>query len=501
MTSSGISPMNAHRWDQWVLGALVLAAIAIAGCDRTNPFQGLTDTLSAEIVTPDTTIFEAEGVTVIATAVYGIGPGAPETMRWGVSDTTKLSLRVLADLSASVSARDTGQAWVYGLINELFLDSIRVTVVRPGFVRWRTSLPGPVGLYPAVGLDSLVWVGGGGATLSSFTSAGAPGPTAATCNGAFGPSVGPGGTIYITGNDCTSVRASDGSEVWTVPLGNADEAVAIAADGAAVILYSVVDAGGATGAVVVSRVSGAGSEVWRDTLRAEPLLQKSSLALASNGDVYVTWRAPADSSWLTRITGTGTVRWTVPLPGWSRFSSPALGTNRIVVTYEGGISVFDTAGVVTWSRQFSQDNPAATGTTQPSSPTIDRNGNIFVQTAAGLHSYTAAGALRWVADSLGGGSQGQASGLGAPTLLLDTTVVVTRGGIQVCAVDGVVGVPRWCSQSIASGDLVGGVAVSPTRMVFAVRSGGEIVALWNHASREVVGWPTEGGNAQRTRRQ
>jgi hypothetical protein len=48
--------------------------------------------------------------------------------------------------------------------------------------------------------------------------------------------------------------------------------------------------------------------------------------------------------------------------------------------------------------------------------------------------------------------------------------------------------------------VVGGVVLGNDLVMYAVRSAGELVALWNRVGADVLGWPTEGGNHQRTRR-
>jgi hypothetical protein len=438
----------------------------------------------------------------VGEAVYGLGPGAPRTIQWGVSDATVLQVTTLNDLSGRAVALDTGTAWLYALINEEFLDSVEIVVVAPGMVRWRAGVAGGLGIYPAVGLtDSLVRVGGLGTALATFRLDGAlDRADAATCNGYYGPSVGEVGTVYITGADCSRRHSFDLGVSWTAPVGDFEGGLAVADNGDAIVLHSEGTPG--SGAVVVSRLAASsGVEVWRDTLRTLGLEQQSSLAIATGGEIYVLWRAPADSSWLTRIGGDGAVRWSIELPAWPRFVGPTIVAHQVLVTYQGGISVFDTAGgALAWSRQFNQDDPGAAGDVQPSAPVVDRAGNIYIQTTSALHSYTAAGAPRWTADSLGGGSP--AGGVGTPTVLTDTTVVVGRGGNRVCGIRGGAGIPRWCSEVLTgAADILGGVGVGADRTIYVTRTGGELIALWNNTTADPATWATEGRNQQRVRRQ
>jgi hypothetical protein len=478
-----------------------IALTAVVAACNNEPFGGITDTISASIITPDTTLFVDQNTVFVAQAVYGLGPGFPSSIQWAVSDDTKLRVNVLNDLSGNVFALDTGTAWVYALINEDFFDSAMVTVVAPGMVRWRTTPTGGMSPYSAVGvLDSLVRVSGPGGVLSTFGLSGTGALNAGTCNGSFGPSVADDGSTYVTGNDCTRRHATDLGVTWNAAVGDPEGSVAIALNGDAVVLHSE---GSAPGAVIVSRLAALnGAEVWRDTLSPVAVAQQSSLAIAPNGDVYVAWSAEGNAGRLSRITGgTGAPRWTEILPGWPKFVGPTIsGGNRILVTYQGGISVYDTAGgPPVWDRQFSEDDAGAPADVQPSAPVLDKFGNVYVQTVRALHSYTSAGAPRWTADSLGGGSQ--TAGVGAPTVLTDTTVVIGRGGNRVCGVSGGTGVPRWCSALLTgAGDILGGATVAADRTLYVTRTGGELIALWNSTGAESTVWSTEGGNHQRTRR-
>jgi PQQ-like domain len=482
---------------------IVLIAMAVAlpaaACGR-SPFENLNETLSAEIVTGDTTLLVGEQVTYLAIAQYRLGAGVPDAVVWTSSDTTVATVLLQGNgQTGFVTARGEGQAWLRAVINVDFPDSALITVVGPGAVRLRLTVPADGRLHAAVGTDSLVRLVSASGMLHTV-GRGVTGSSALSCNGAFGPSLDLSNGPYVTGDECLVRHSAAGGPRWTLPLGDADVGVAVAADEAAVVLHSVEDAGGGTGAVVVSRVAPAGNEVWRDTLRAMPLAQRSAAAVASNGDIYVPWRSTADSGRLARISTAGTVRWDVALPAEPRFTSPApLGT-QVLVTYLGGVTAFDTAaGGVLWSRQFAQNNPGATDSTAPSSPVVDRSGRIFIQTTAGLHAYDATGMPLWMADSLGAAAQGQSAGVGAPAVLSDSTVVVVVGGSRVCGVRPGLGVPRWCGASVGPGDVVGGVVMGPDLMMWVVRSPGELVGLWNRIGAETQGWPTEGGNHQRTR--
>jgi hypothetical protein len=470
-----------------------------AAC-KSSPFDDASRTISAEIVTADTTMMVGEQATFIAIAQYGFGPGIPDSVVWSSSDSDILTVVLQGNgRSGFVTARGAGQAWVHAVMNVDFEDSALVTVVGPGEVRFRTTIPSGARIHAAIGSDSLVRLLTATGTLFTVERA-AVGTSSSSCNGAFGPSLDVSNGAFATGDECLIRHSAAGGPRWQLPLGDPEGGVAVAADEAAIVLHSIVDGGGATGAVVVSRVSSLGTELWRDTLRAVPQAQRSAAGIAVNGDIYVPWRPTADSGRLARITQAGAVRWDIPLPAGPRFTSPTPDSTRVIVTYLGGITAFDSAGGVLWSRQFTQDNPAATDSTAPSSAVLDRAGRVFVQTAAGLHAYSATGTPLWAADSLGAGAQAQAIGVGAPTVLTDSTVVVVVGGSRVCGVRPGLGVPRWCGPALGPGDVVGEVVIGFDLVMYAARSSGELVGMWNRIGAETSGWATEGGNHQRTRR-
>jgi hypothetical protein len=472
--------------------------LPIGACSD-SPFGGATSTIGADMVTADTTLLVGEVAAFEAFAIYGIGPGLPTSIVWTSSDTGVATVTRLSDGRGSVAARAAGTARISALVNNAFSDSAQLTVVQTGDIRWRVATsPGP-SLYAAVGLDSLVRVVTSDGVLSTFGRDGGGGVPLTSCDGLFGPSVDGAGSAYATGTACTRRHSSTGGTIWSSTQGDVGGGVAIGADEAALIVHSLPDTGGTTGAVVVSRISTGGVEAWRDTLRPLPLEQRSAPAIAANGDVYVGWRAPADSSWVSRITAGGAIRWTMPIPNWPRQTTPAPEPTRVTVTYLGGITVFDTAASVVWSRQFFQANPQAASDVAASSPVIAAAGTIYVQTTSALYAYDPAGGSLWVADSLGAGGLAETVGAGAPALLGDGTVVVVVGASRVCGVAPTTGATRWCSPSLGA-DVIGGVAVGPDRTIYVSRSSGELIALWNRVDASTVGWPTEGGNHRRTRR-
>ena len=145
----------------------------------------------------------------------------------------------------------------------------------------------------------LVIHGAGGPTLSAYTPQGERLFAVSSCNGYLGPSVGTDGVV-ATGAGCTDLHDTVGASVWSQPFGDVNTGVALTAGGGVVVLHSGPD-GPPPGAVLVSRFAPDGALAWEDTLQAPGLQQESAPAIATNGDIYVPWRGPADSTWLSRI--------------------------------------------------------------------------------------------------------------------------------------------------------------------------------------------------------
>jgi hypothetical protein len=427
--------------------------------------------------------------------VYPIGRGSPRSVAWSVSDTTKLDLTALQDGTAIVTAQDTGAVPVYGFINEKFHDSVQFTIVNRGAVRWRQSLTANPALYAALDDSARAYATTADNQLVVVAAAdGAPVRTTALCAGALGPSISGGGVTSI-GQDCVERVTRAGGTLWSEAFGQSESGVAIGADDASLVVSA--ESGGGGGAVVLSRISALGTIVWRDTLVAAVQPTGAALAIGSDGGIYVPWRTASDSSRLSLFTSAGDSSWTLDLPGRVRLASPAVSATRVVVTYDGGVLVALTTGTVDWSRAFSDASPAFSSTEAASSPVVDGSGNIYVQTPHGLLSYTNAGTVRWVADSLGGGDA--TLGVGAPTILGDNVLVVPCGG-DVCGVASATGVRLWRT---TLGGVIGGTTVGPDGTLIVPRrvgGAGELIGLWNRTGLHASGWPTEGFNAARSRR-
>jgi hypothetical protein len=478
-----------------VLAAATLSwALVVAACNQ-SPFGDVGQATSAEIVGGDTTLFVDENAQYSVVAEYPIGTGGPRSVEWTVSDPGKLRLTVQPDWSAVVTALDSGAVLVRALINDEFRDSLRFSIMRRGGIRWRRALSANPALYAALDDSAHVYTTTADGQLSVVTAAdGAPVRTVALCAGALGVSLGLGGVTSV-GQSCAARITTTGGPVWNQAFGQAASGVAIGADDASLVVSAEGTAG--SGATVLNRISALGAIVWRDTLVLALQPTGAALAVGNDGAIYVPWRTTTDSSRLTRFTSAGDSSWTIELPGPVRFASPAVTASRVVVTYDGGVLVALTSGDTVWSRAFSDASAALSATEAASSPVIDASGNIYIQTPHGLLSYSSAGVVRWVADTLGGGDA--TLGVGAPAALLDNSLVVPCGG-DVCSVASTTGARLWRT---AVGGVIGGVTVGPDGTLVVLRqvgATGELIGLWNRAALRTVGWPTEGFDAARSRR-
>jgi len=471
--------------------ATISIGLALAGgACRGDGLIDLSETFDAEIVTPDTTMLVNEVGVFRAVATYTFGLGAPTQISWGISDTSKAFLVVRPDLTATVSPIDTGEVRVVAVINGAFTDSVTLTIVRAGFVRWRQNVAGAVTLNPAIGADSNIRAVHG-TTLSTRTPSGELLQTTESCNGRLGPSVSIDNDAYVTGANCTRRHTADGVGVWAHQSGGLG--LAVARDSGAVVL---------AGDTVI-RLSKLGAVVWSDTLGGSA---RTAPVVHSNGDIYVAWSAGANADSVSQIAGDGTVNWTVGVPGVPDYASPAIVGGSVVFSHPGGLFAVDATGAITWERVFAADNAAATDSAPTSSPVLDGAGTIFVLTSDALYSYSATGQIIWYADSLGYGTP--TTGVGAPTLLSNGTVLVpcqspTAPAVrEVCNVEGEDGGLVWRS-AFGSGT-VEGVVVGREGTVIAMRTraggGGEIAGVWSRLRLEPLGWPTEGGSERRTRR-
>lgn len=491
-----------------VFAAALGAAAAIAfgaGCQKNESLINPYEALSGSVTTPDTTVLAGVAFEVAAEVEYRSGPGAPSKVVWSVSDGSVLKLATDFGRTVEVSGLKRGEAFVIAFMNDRFRDSAKVTVFAPGDVKWRTPIQGTSLSSPALDLDGNSYIAEVGHGLAVIEPDGSLFFRIDACAGELAPSVLETGSAYLTGDGCAEERAPDGGLGWSVGFGSADGGPAVAADGSALVLHAAFDGGAGVGGVMLSRIAGDGNVTWQDTLvqltaAADLEPQHTAPAIAGNGDIYVALTAfGADSNWVARVASDGTVRWLKKLAAQSFRSSPALATNRVVVSQAAGVTAFDTLGAIVYDKSF-----ATGGVT--SSPVVDDVGNVYVQSAAALVSYGPDGAARWSADSLACAYCDAATGIGAPTLLADGSLVVAcgtgAGGGAVCEVDGADGSRIW--RDDPGGQVFGAPAVDIDGTIYvtvAPSSGGtDLVALWGGTPPMAGIWPTEGGGMGRLRR-
>jgi hypothetical protein len=379
---------------------------------------------------------------------------------------------------------------VIALINEEFIDSADVTVVKPGDLRWHASLPdgGVVPpSSPALDAQGRVYLshrgGGGQEWLSSFEHDGRPVFTVSSCASRLSPSVTSDGSAYTTGIGCTQRHERDGTVAWTVPFGTFDGGLAVATDGSVVILQAQN--------AYLTRISRQGDVLWEDTLHEDRATQTAAPSIARNGDIYIGWRPQfGGPHWLSRVSPLGNILWTVPDVGYMYGAGAVPVGDRIVsATRYGNVGIHDTSGVLIWEREWGQVTTAGV-----SEPVVDLDGNIYIQSSYALMSYDAAGEIRWYAEPLGSDC---GFGVGAPTLLADGQLLVqcnVPDGTELCAVDAADGAVAW--RSGTNGGICGSPAVSPDGTIY-VAAGTELLALWGRVPPLTEGWPTQGGSMRR----
>lgn len=474
------------------LAALVLlAALGGSACD-----DGLEpDIATTGFISPsDTTVFADDEFVLEAIVERRSGSSSADTAVWSVSDPEVLSLSELSGASVSVTALQRGTAFVIAAINLEFVDSALVSVVQTGDLRWQMDIAGVASTNgPAIDRDGLIYAvhtDGGSSTLSVFEPDGVARFSVNTCGGNLSPTLGPDGVAFTSNNECTRRHGGGGSVDWAVPIGSFDAGVAVAGDGS----IRVVNGNPA----LLMTISPAGVLLRKDTLGAAPGLghQAAAPVISSNGDSYVAWAEDEfGPTWLTRVDSDGLIRWTVPGVGWMHAAGPALVADMIVTTGRGGnLAVYDTTGARLWARQWD----ATLGGV--SSPIVDADGNIYVQSQVTLISYESDGSLRWSADSLDCGNCGFA--VGAPTILSDgeLLVVCDAGAVtrELCSVNALDGGLNW--RSSTGGSVRGSAAVSADGTIVLVSDGG-VSALWGRTPALSDEWPTEGASMTRARRQ
>lgn len=470
-----------------VVACLVVVSISFLAC---NDATSIDQIVSVDVTPADTAILVGASVELEATVQFQSGPGVPGAVLWTVSDSNTVRLVTDSSANATVIGLTRGGVQVVAAVDGI-ADTANVTVVMRGDVRWATGWAQGGRGMTALDEQGRVYVirGTSPHELTALDPTGTVLFSEPTCNaGLLSPSVTLDGAAYVTGTACTKRHEASGVEAWTQAEGDVEAGVAIAADGSVLVPHSFAD-------VYLSRFAVSGTEVWRDTLEiASGNDVTSAPAMASNGEIYLSWKGSGGFNWLSRFAPDGNLRWSVPISGQPTGTTPALVNDRIAVTHFGRLVVHDSTGALLWEQAFD-------GGSAISSPVIDAAGNYYVQSARRLLSYDSNGDLRWEADSLGC-AQGSIF-LGAPSLLVGNELVVAcdypGSGTALCQVRTEDGSLTWRSPRVGM-SVRGSPTVAGGGTIYAAYDSG-VVALWNDIPPLTQGWPTEGGNMHRQRRQ
>ncbi|NIW35220.1 MAG: PQQ-binding-like beta-propeller repeat protein [Gemmatimonadetes bacterium] len=473
---------------------LLVILLAIAACeDGTGPGD-----VALTFTPADTTLFSGDSLAIDLSVASGSDPASAANAEWTVSDSSVLGVRALAGGAARVRARARGTAYVIATVEDRFVDSARVRVVEFGDARWRVPRLAPHGTTaPALDGQGRVYSGlFRDSTFMALSSEGTPIFSVSSTWSYLSPAVMAEGTSYTEGRTLQR-HAADGGLDWNVDYAYTwvGHGLAVDADGTVVCL----DPGGGP---ALLRISTAGAELSRTSLGSGAMRASnwaSAPVIAADGAVYVTWSQSDPSPMaprLSRISAAGELRWTVPAPSPARYTTPAVFEDRILITYfDSGIVAFDSTGTQLWDRSLPWG---------ASSPVIDAEGNVYVQSQGGVRSFTPDGTLRWDSDAYL--RPRGFSPTTAPTLLADGTLLVP------CQYDVPSGDERrqtLCRVDMADGSLVwrrsegdfitGSIAVAPDGTIY-LSEDGDLVALWSRIPPLTEGWPTEGGGMGRLRR-
>lgn len=484
------------RW--WAEGA-ALAALVLGACG--DEFQELEVRYFGldVFVQRDSAVFKGTTVQVQARADCTLQTCAPPGVTYSSSDSQRASVN---ENGLVTGGPDTGAVWIRATFQQ-FSDSVPLRVVQRGSPRWRMTLtPEVTAAAPAIAVvDTLVsifvvhGVGSGSGRLRRLTLRGPQVWEVDTCPGAaVAPSV--RDIVVVTGPDCTRAHnLANGAGSWTLGLG-ARGAGAAQVRGNQWLVPHIVppQVAGDSSALALSVVlSIGGGLIRRDTLVQSSQLDSLEFtpAVAANGDAIMAWSV-GGAGQVVRIDTLGAVVGQTGLPAIPEGAASVGANGQILVGTRDDLVALDSLGAALWSANL----PAGS---RVSSPVLDNQGNIFVQTAVGLASYAPDdGAERWRVDSLGTGADTISH---APVVLLnDEIVAVCQGSLFLCWVDGATG-------EVIQVAPIGGMATATP----AVADDGSVVVLLLDGAEPVlatfygrnppltVGWATEGRTMTRSR--
>lgn len=339
--------------------------------------------------------------------------------------------------------------------------TVHLSAFRPdGTKKWSTpdsgadQIPGNFNnSSPAIGADGTIYIGSSGGNISYLTAINPDGtkewstqdsgddqiPGVAVSSS---PSIGADGTIYIgshngyMGNSggatyLTAINSSDGTIKWSTPDSGVDRipghwsesSPSIGADGT-IYIGSFVRNPDDDEVAYLSAVHPDGARKWSTSNlgndRLPGFLAYASPTLGADGTIYFgSW--DVDNSYLSAIDSSdGSIKWSTSssghdrLPGYSNYSSPAIGADGTI--YIGTVdasSAYLTAikpldGSIKWNTQNSGENKIP-GRFSYTAPAIGADGAIYVVAYDDSAVYLTAiapsyGTIKWSTPNLGNDS-------------------------------------------------------------------------------------------------
>lgn len=475
---------------------LVAAVVFLACGDPANPDP---EPLDARItITPDSQAAWT-GDTLVLTISYD-GPDRDSLMRlpltWRVSDTSLAQLAGSSDASTSIVPRRAGVAIVEARAGDV-ADTVVVTGWEEGELlavrEWAASTYTQLQSL-AVGANGMVFLLRYEGGVLSFDADLAPAWEFPVYAPAWmSPAILDDGSIVLPTVQGVFALSPDGSPRWQDTTVGAIESAPVIDGQGHVWIGGYRREGTQPYPWGVAHYDAAGTRVafleTGRTIKVPPVIVLDSVVVIGDLDGRVFGIARSDS-----------ILWIDTLASPVRYFPPAVagdGRTVYVPTRNGTVVALDgITGEVRWTWQ---------GAGVPTSPIVDADGTVYVQTQGGLVALAPDGSVTWQADSLNG--LYGINALGAPALAAGG-VLYLACQTDVCAVNTADGSVRWrraLPEAVPDGTLPGTIFVLPdSSVLFSTISNGVgpgfLVKLRGRFPLADAPWPVDGGNLRRTRR-